>query len=265
MGNQCALTRPLVWALLLVGALLLCGRCLLAQEEEFFKPLIVVPPTKTPLGGQVVYSFSRLDPDFTALCLQLEQEGRRDRLVRIAEAGLERDKNSITVRSFWKMVVGACGRLGPKPTPAPKPDKAATRAAKAEAHLSKKATSDSSEGNPPSQTSSAPGADLAGKTPVAPTPTKAAQGERYPSVVLLDLASRLSSSLYESDSGEGPTAQMLYYFAKTVRETPDLTTVEREYYDILLAYLVAAWEGRVDSSKLPTPTPSSDLRELLDF
>ena len=52
---------------------------------------------------------------------------------------------------------------------------------------------------------------------------------------------------------------MLRYFAKTIRETPGLSAAEREYYDILLTYLLAAWAGRMDSTKLPPPTPAPEL------
>ena len=38
-----------------------------------------------------------------------------------------------------------------------------------------------------------------------------------------------------------------------------LSAEEREYYDIFLAYLLAAWSGRVDSTKLPPPTPAPEL------
>jgi hypothetical protein len=66
------------------------------------------------------------------------------------------------------------------------------------------------------------------------------------------------------DAGEGQVAKTLQYFAKTVRSTPEMSSAEREYYDIFLTYLLAAWEGRVDRTKLPTPTPSVDLRTFFE-
>jgi hypothetical protein len=70
--------------------------------------------------------------------------------------------------------------------------------------------------------------------------------------------------VYVLDSGDGQVAKMFRYFAKTVRETPDMSSPEREYYDIFLTYLLAAWDGRVDSTKLPTPTPSAALRDFFE-
>jgi len=87
---------------------------------------------------------------------------------------------------------------------------------------------------------------------------------RYPSTAVLDDASRVSTATYAVDSGEGQVAEMFRYFAKTVREAPGLSVAEREYYDIFLTYLLAAWAGRVDSTKLPTPTPSRELESFFE-
>jgi hypothetical protein len=218
-------------------------------QEEFFKPHIEVAPTKTPVGGQQVYSFARLEPEFTAICSELEQAGRRERIVKIAARGADTEKECISCRSFWKMIVAACGRMGPKPTRTPK---GSPKAAKFGA--------ESEEGTPPPES--------AVSTPVAIEeghPSKKRQEEHYPTVVFIDQLSRFSTSMYESDKGEGMTARMLQYFAKTVRETQGMSAAEREYYDIFLTYLLAAWDGRVDRTKLPTPTPSSELRDIFDF
>ena len=234
-----------------------------AQDGDFFRPTIEIPATKTPVGGQDVYSFSRLDPDFTALCIDLEQERRRDRIVKIAETAMEREKDCITCRSFWKMIVGACGRLGPKPTRTPKPSKAVSQLSKkggAENEVVAKDVGQSSSSAEGASASSAGDASDAARLV-----TRTTLNDRYPSVAMLDHVSRLSISLYESDPGEGATAQMLHHLAKTVREAPDLSAPEREYYDILFTYLLAAWDGRVDSTTLPPPTPSSAIREMFSF
>jgi len=221
-------------------------------QEEFFKPAIEAPPTKTPVGGQQVYSFSRLDPDFTALCVELELAGRRERVVKVAELGIDREKECISCRAFWKMVVSACGRLGPKPTRVPKKPLKEER--------SSAMSGDASSSGAATEGTIASKSDAGGKQHV-----KKPREERYPTVAVIDLASRMSAALYESDKGDGPTAHMLHYFAKTMLATPDLSGAEREYFDIMFTYLLASWAGRVDTTKLPTPTPSSELRDLFDF
>lgn len=223
-----------------------------SAQEEFFKPAIEAPPTKTPVGGQQVYSFSRLDPEFTALCSELEIAGRRERIVKVAELGVDREKDCISCRSFWKMVVSACGRLGPKPTRVPRKP-------------SKQASSSVSSNEESSSNAAIEGASDGGKESGVKPQVLKVREERYPTVALVDQASRFSAAMYETDKGDGATAHMLQYFAKTVLDTPDLSVAEREYYDIFFTYLLASWAGRVDTTKLPTPTPSSELRDLFDF
>jgi hypothetical protein len=57
---------------------------------------------------------------------------------------------------------------------------------------------------------------------------------------------------------------MFRYFASTIRSTTDLSPAEREYYDIFLTYLLAAWSGRVDTANQPPPTPSADLEDFFE-
>lgn len=240
-----------------VGALIaLPLRCSLAQEE-FFNPPMEVPPTKTPVGGVQVYSFFRYEGDFQALCAELEREGRRVPVVKLAEEGVDREKECITCRSFWKMIVSACSRLGPRPTPTAKPTKV-PRPSGAE---------DTSTSSEKAESVQATAADTA-EEPVA-TPTVgsvAKQGERVPSVELVDLASRLSTKAFDVDSGTGPTAHMFHDFAKRLTSVPGLNASEREYYEVFCSYLLAAWDGRVDRTKVPTPTPEARvLDQIFDF
>ncbi len=87
---------------------------------------------------------------------------------------------------------------------------------------------------------------------------------RYPSTAVLDDASRVSTATYAVDSGDGQVAEPFRYFANTVREAPGLSVAEREYYDIFFTYLLAAWAGRVDSTKLPPPTPPREIESFFE-
>jgi hypothetical protein len=49
-----------------------------------------------------------------------------------------------------------------------------------------------------------------------------------------------------------------------VRETSGLSDQEREYYDTFLTYLLAAWDGRVDSTKLPPPTVGPEVDSFFE-
>jgi len=248
----------------LVG--MLCGASLAIgfvrpafAQEDFFKPRIQPTPTIRPQATPQIFSFTRFESDFAALCIELEADGRRAHLVKIAEAGVAREKECITCRSFWKMLVTACGKLGPRPTPTPKPTKRPKEKKQTDEAVAPQ-TSPAPNPTPPQIGEDGATQDAS----ASPTPTPTQKQERYPSVALLNETSRVSTSVYALDSGEGQVAKTFHYFAKTLRETPGMLSAEREYYDIFLTYLLAAWDGRVDRTKLPTPTPSAALHTFFE-
>jgi hypothetical protein len=65
------------------GGVLVCSTAPTAcAQEDFFKPVFKESPTKAPRHvDPPMYSFARFDGDFRALCLELEVDGRRARLV----------------------------------------------------------------------------------------------------------------------------------------------------------------------------------------
>jgi hypothetical protein len=215
-----------------------------------------------------MFSFGRFEGDFKALCRELEGDGRRLRVVQIAEAGAKGEKDCITCRSFWKMVVSACVSAGPRPTPTPKPAKTKRSKVSEEDGGENANKGDEGESSPPSedapQVSTPVDESASGEPTVVPTPTRAPKDVRYPSTAALDQASRVSTSTYALDSGEGQVAEMFRYFASTIRGTSDLSAAEREYYDIFLTYLLAAWSGRVDTTNQAPPTPSADLEDFFE-
>jgi hypothetical protein len=164
------------------------------------------------------------------------------------------------------MIVNACGKLGPRPTPKPK----SIRAKKGkEGQIPVEDSSpEQAEGVESKEgVNSAPGGEqvpVTSTVAVAPPGKASPRQVRYPSTEVLDGASRISVATYAEDSGEGQAAEMFRYFEKSVRDTANLSTAEREYYDILFTYLLAAWAGRVDSTKLPTPTPSAELESFFE-
>lgn len=249
------------------GVLTLCSVSSAPAQDDFFKP--VFEATATPKRQEAagpIYSFARMEPAFKGLCTGLEADGRRERLVSIAEAGVAREKVCITCRSFWKMIVSACGKLGPRPTPTPKPPrKKKGKAGEVPVEEGPPEQGESVEGN--DDASAAASAEDVPATPTVAGTTVAGPSRRparYPSTEVLDEASRVSVATYAEDSGDGQVAEMFRYLAKSVREAPDLSSAEREYYDTFFTYLLAAWAGRVDSTKLPPPTPSRELESLFE-
>jgi hypothetical protein len=236
-----------------------CGSAL--AQDDFFKPVIEASPTPKHEGPPPIFSFARLEPQFGALCKGLEQDGRRERIVSIAEAGVAREKVCITCRSFWKMVASSCAKLGPRPTPTPKPPK--KKRGQPTDEQVEAATPVEEQAEVSSAAESSGESQEAIATPTA-SPAAATRETRYPSTEVLDDASRMSSSFYALDSGEGQVSEMVRYFAKTVRGTSELSAKEREYYDILLTYLLAAWDGRVDSTKLPPPTVGPEVDSFFE-
>jgi hypothetical protein len=219
-------------------------------QDDFFNPPL--EPSRTPKSQDAkspIFSFGRFEGDFKSLCRELEGDGRRLRIVQIAEGGAKREKECITCRSFWKMVVSACVSAGPRPTPTPKPVKTKRS----------KVTGEDGGGN----------ADKIEEDGASPPSEDAQQvsgpvDESSSGEPTVDQASRVSTSTYALDSGEGQVAEMFRYFASTIRSTSDLSPAEREYYDILLTYLLAAWSGRVDTTKQAPPTPFTELEDFFE-
>ena len=254
-------------AMAVASSLVLSSITVAQAQDDFFNPPL--EPSRTPKSQDAkspIFSFGRFEGDFKSLCRELEGDGRRLRIVQIAEGGAKREKECITCRSFWKMVVSACVSAGPRPTPTPKPVRTKGSKVTGEAGGGNTDKMDEGETSPPSEDAQQVSGPVdeapSGEPTVVPTPTKTPKDVRYPSTTALDQASRVSTSTYALDSGEGQVAEMFRYFASTIRSTSDLSPSEREYYDIFLTYLLAAWSGRVDATNQAPPTPSAELEDF---
>ena len=223
------------------------GAC---QDEPYFKPHFEPTPTPPPPAPPPMFSFARFEDSFRDMCSEMEHDGRRVRFVSISEQQAESEKVCISCRSLWRSIVSACGKLGPKPTPKPKKTKTKTP------------PEDIPEGAEKPEDGSASGDESESPTP-SPVPTKPPL-ERYPSTALIDSASRCSSEMYEADKENGAILLSLNNMIKVVRETKDLTSAEREYFDGIFSYLMAAWDGRVDPSTAPPPTPPADIEDFFE-
>lgn len=220
------------------------------QDEPYFQPHFEPTPTPKPPAPPPIFSFGRFEDSFREMCAEMELDGRRARLVRIAEDQGDSEKVCISCRSLWRSIVSACGKLGPKPTPKPKKTKIKTP----------EATPAESEDS--SATEAESGSDAIPSPSPSPTPPP---HERYPSTALLDVVSRLSTEAYQADEGNGGILISLSNMVKVVRETKDLSAGERDYFDVLFTYLLAAWEGRIDSSTAPSPTPPADIEDFFAY
>jgi len=217
----------------------------LAQEETYFHPRFEATKTPSPPPPPPVYSFAKIQPRLTQLCEGLEADGRRARLVQIAEEEAKAEKECISCRSFWRSFVTACGKSAPKPTAVPKVSDTPVTSSESPGGEEKS----SEEESVPTPT----------HTPTAiPTPKP-----RYPSTALLDTTSRVSTELYSEDQGDGATYMVLDRFVGTVMVRGDLTIAEREYYEIFTTYLMAAWQGRQKSPRHYLLGKARSLEEML--
>lgn len=232
---------------LCVGVIFAMWSTLACAQDDVFNAPPEPTPIQKPVGTGSLFSFAKFESGFRAVCRELESDGRRERFVKIAEVAAAQDKECISCRSLWRTVMAACERRVPRPRPSPK----ATKTPKANKDVEVSAEAQVEQ-------------EVSQDTPVPPTPTQGPKRERYPSTALLDAASKMSTEAFQFDEGQGQVSAMFRYLAKTVRETKDLSSSEREYFDIFLTYLLAAWEGRIDPARIPTPTPVAKLESFFD-
>lgn len=228
--------------------------CAQGEDElgSFFKPQIQPTATKKPSGPPPVFSFAAYEPGFRELCVNLEGDGRLDRLVSIArEEVAKKGESCIACRALWRSVLSACEKRGSKPphksmkskgtpTAVPEGDSAASAGEEATA---------------------TPGSET--ETPAPPTPIVPAP-QRRPSTETLDAASRLSTFAYTHDPGEGGGTLALRAMVSRVMATKDFSVAEREYYDTVFTYLMAAWEGRDEEKPAVANLPEADVDEFFD-
>ena len=226
----------------------------LAQDfdpEPFFKPLVEPSPTRKPSGPPSVFSFSRFEGNLRALCEEMEVDGRREVLVTVAtREAARKDDTCISCRALWRTVLSACAKLGPKPTPSPKlntPKGTATAVA---------------EGVPTDVTEGGEATPTSVPLPPASTPK---QKPRAPSTTALDIASRISSTAYDADSGGGGVTRAFQNMVATIMSSKDLSVAEREYYETLFTFLMAAWQGRERSDGDVVPTPEVNVDEFFEY
>ncbi len=227
-----------------------------AQGEEelgsFFKPQIEPTPTKKPSGPPPVFSFAAYEPSFKELCANMEADGRLDRLVGIArEEASKKGETCIACKALWRTVLAACEKRGPKATPTPKKI-SGTPTAVSEAD---------------GQAVVAEGAKVAQEsesgTPVPATPTVPVP-QRRPSTETLDSASRFSTFAYTHDPGEGGGTLALRVMVSRVMSSKDFSLAEREYYDTVFTYLMAAWEGREEEKPAVANHSEVNVDEFFD-
>jgi hypothetical protein len=251
-----------MWCLLGAGILLTIRGSSLAQDFEeprIFNPIIAPTPTKKPAAAPAVFSFARFEPNFRLLCEELEADGRRERLVAIAVVEADRaDQDCISCRALWRTVIGGCAKLGARPTPKVKAQVTSptTPPGEKEGDVTDSAEENSGgEGVEENQT----------PTPAIPaaTPTSVPKA-RAPSTAAVDIASRISAAAYAQDPGAGGVYPAFKSLVSTVLSTKDLSVAEREYFDTLTTFLMAAWEGRDDTEGAARATPAVNVDEFFE-
>jgi len=229
------------------------------DEEPIFKPIIAPTPTKKPTAAPAVFSFARFEPNFRLLCEELEADGRRERLVSIAVAETDRtDQTCISCRALWRSVIGGCAKLGARPTPRPKGPKGSPTPA-LDGGAVEGAGSEASEGG------KVDSAEEGTPTPLPPTPSPTPKPKpRTPSTAAADMASRISIAAYSLDPGDGGVHPAFEHLVSVVLSTKDLTAAEREYFENLFTFLMAAWDGRDETEGGVRDTPAVDVDQFFE-
>lgn len=221
-------------------------------QESVFRAVASPTPVKEKVKEREIFSFSRFESEFSAICVEMEEDGRRERFAKIAEDASHGSSDCVSCRALWRTILAACQkREKSHPTPAKEGGPAV------EKELVEDLKNGDIDKNEVREEVVSP--EVLNSGHMSP---KRIAGERHPSTLLLDLVSRLSSEAFDLDPGGGGVSETFRYLAGVVRETKDLTDSEREYYDTVLLYLLAAWDGRVDESKLPPPTPGEEVDDF---
>ena len=200
-------------------------------------------PTPDPSAKQTaVYSFARFAPLFKVMCEGLEADRRSARVFAVATVGLKEEVSCPSCRAFYRQLVQSCAaprQKKPKETPT----------AAAEDATSSKAGVEAEQQPTPTLAPTA-------------TPTATPQPDRYPRAEVIDAASRLSISLYDMEPGEGSPFKAVRSFEARVLALKDLTPGERDYFGVLLSYLLSAWDGREQELLKPKPLTRDDIADL---
>ncbi|MFN4896206.1 MAG: hypothetical protein ACK5GN_06470 [Pseudomonadota bacterium] len=196
--------------------------------------------TPTPVVDAVpapqLYSLGRFNPLFQQMCRLLEEDGRRDRLFRIAKGGSDDEQDCPSCRALFRQIAQSCAaKVRVKKISQPTPVARATAGARQELGDSKGLNQGT------------------GDLSVRP---------RYPRTDLLDVLSQLSTALYDFSPGKGPCFDALKSLELRLSTAPDLAVGEREYFSVVMTYLMAAWAGR-PGSPLENATPNpKEIAEL---
>jgi hypothetical protein len=108
--------------------------------------------------------------------------------------------------------------------------------------------------------------EAAPEVEATPTPIPLPR-QRVPSPEVIDIASRLSVSMFEGER-EGMMKESVDRITDMLERYGEPTAGEREYFGIVRAYLMASWSGREEISKAAPhkvePDEPDDPDELLE-
>lgn len=188
-----------------------------------------------------IYSFGRFASTFKAMCDGLAIDRRRGRVFDVATVGLREEVSCASCRAFYRQLVQSCApprQKKPEVTPLASP--------------------------PGEDVAAEAGADQGQQATPSPTPTATPtpQPDRYPSTEVIDAASRLGIGLYDMEPGEGSPFKAVRAFETRLLGQKDLTAGERDYFGVLLSYLLAAWQGREQELLKPKPPTRDDIADL---
>jgi len=249
---QCEFMRALRegrWAPLQLCVVALFGLLMLLvqheealAEDESFTPRLdgdVGPVRKaspTPIVEYPVTSFLPYHAVFKVLCERMELDGRRARLVSIAEvASQEQNRSCSSCQILWQTLYSACRTKASS--------QKRGRAKDEEREQESSAPDKPQDGASPSEDGES------GEEAAPPAVPTAIVLERFPSIDVIEAASAISNRLYGEAHKSNGHRRAVQGVEKRFMATRDLTAGERDYFSTLFEYLLSAWQGR------PTPVP----------
>ena len=205
-----------------------------APADEPVEDSTKAPVKREPRGSaagapRVVINFSRFESRLLALCDAITLDGRRERMAAVATFGSKNTSECGSCRSLWRTLERVCRIKEPKK---PKPSKKAKEEEPVE------------------------------EPEATPTPRPQTK-QRHPSGLVIDLASRLSTSMFEGER-DGMMKESVDRVTDMLERYGSPTPGEQEYFGILRAYLMGAWQGREELPKEELESEHGDPTELFE-
>ena len=192
-------------------------------------------------------NFSKFTTSMRLICSQLDEDGRREAMFKMLLPLPDELPRCSGCKSFLRSFAGVCKSARAKPV----------------RKKVEKAVAKEPEGGAEPEPEQAPETEEGDQTEVVPTiaPAKLEKAgppvRREPSTKLLDTVSTLMITLSEDELRSADAAQSIKALAEALNDPKDKTPGEREYFEILAAFMYAPFSRILHPDADPAKTPSA--------